>query len=302
MSKAPTVSVILPTFNREKFIVRSLRSVVNQSFHDMEIIVVDDCSSDDTKDVVAGFEDPRIKYIKHTVNKGGGAARNTGIGAAQGEFIAFQDSDDEWVLDKLEKQMQVMLTVKSDVAVVYSAYLWVTGSEVSYVPLNAPPPEESEILAHILKRNFVDTSTAVVRKKYFDKFGLFDEDLPRYQDWDLFIRLAKHLKFSFVDEPLVISHCLKGGISTNDKAAITARKMIFEKNRSEITRDSRLLANFLFETGTLCCKNDQFGEGRGYIFRAMKSYGLDTRYWLPALVSLFGQKAYLAASRITSRV
>jgi len=104
--KNPTVSVIIPTYNRAHLVGRSIQSVINQTYQDFEIIVVDDGSTDNTEDIIKEFQkkDKRIKHIKHNKNKGGSAARNTGIRAARGEYIAFLDSDDEWMPTKLEKQ------------------------------------------------------------------------------------------------------------------------------------------------------------------------------------------------------
>jgi glycosyltransferase involved in cell wall biosynthesis len=302
MNDTPKVSVIIPTYNRGKIIGRSIHSVVNQTFQDIEIIIVDDCSSDNTRDVVAGFKDPRIKYIRHDVNKGGAAARNTGINEALGEFIAFQDSDDEWVLEKLEKQMRVMSMSSDDVGIVYSSYLLVKNNHVSFVPSNEEVSTDGDVLFQLLKKNVVGTPTVVIRKICFEKLGLFDESLPRYQDWDLFIRFAKMFKFRFVDEPLLISHYMTDSITADNIAAINARKIIFNKNYSEIVKDNKLLANFLFDTGTFCCKFGQYEEGRKYIFQAVRAHYMNAKYWPAALVSILGKNVYISVSKFTSRI
>jgi glycosyltransferase involved in cell wall biosynthesis len=102
------VSVVLPTFNRGYCLERAIRSVLGQTYPDWELIVVDDGSTDDTQAVLESFKDPRIRVFRHSVNRGVAAARNTGLAAARGEFIAFLDSDDEWRPDKLTKQLDVM--------------------------------------------------------------------------------------------------------------------------------------------------------------------------------------------------
>ena len=99
----PLISVIIPTYNRGALLGRAIRSVLAQSYRNIEIIVVDDASDDYSGAVVKEFSDNRLSYIRHDSNMGGAKARNTGIKAAKGEYIAFQDSDDEWVKDKLEK-------------------------------------------------------------------------------------------------------------------------------------------------------------------------------------------------------
>jgi len=100
--KIPRISVIIPSYNRANTIGRAIQSALSQSYQDFEIIVIDDGSTDHTEEVIRSFQDSRIRYIRHNRNRGGSAARNTGIHAARGEYIAFLDSDDEWLPQKLE--------------------------------------------------------------------------------------------------------------------------------------------------------------------------------------------------------
>lgn len=108
----PKVSVIIAAYNRAHLIGRALRTVLEQTYNDFEVIIVDDASTDNTENVIKSFDDARIKYIRHDKNKGAAAAWNTGIRASKGEYIAFQDSDDEWAEDKLEKQMNAFRSLR----------------------------------------------------------------------------------------------------------------------------------------------------------------------------------------------
>ena len=119
MNQGQKVSVIIPTYNREKLVPRAIQSVLDQTWQDLELIVVDDGSTDRTEQVVSGFTDDRIRYVRLDKNSGVSHARNIGIESAQCEYIAFQDSDDEWLPEKLEKQMQVMLQAPETVGMVY---------------------------------------------------------------------------------------------------------------------------------------------------------------------------------------
>ncbi len=101
---SPTVSVVIPTYNRAHLVGRAIQSVLNQTYHDFEIIIVDDGSIDNTEDVVKSLNDPSIRYTRHDQNRGGSAARNTGIKMARGEYVAFQDSDDEYLPEKVESR------------------------------------------------------------------------------------------------------------------------------------------------------------------------------------------------------
>ena len=119
----PKVSIILPTYNRAYIIEKGINSLLNQTYQDFEIIIVDDGSTDNTEEIIKKLQekDKRIKYIKLKTNKGAATARNIGIKAARGEYIAFQDSDDEWMHEKLEKQVKVLDTSSKEV-VVYTGF------------------------------------------------------------------------------------------------------------------------------------------------------------------------------------
>ena len=130
MNKNPTVSVIIPTYNRAHLVDRAIQSVLNQTYKDFELIIVDDGSTDNTEDIIKEFQkkDERIKYIRHEENRGGSAARNTGIKAAKGEYIAFLDSDDEWLPIKLGRQISEF-TNKSKIALVYTGRIIIEEGE-----------------------------------------------------------------------------------------------------------------------------------------------------------------------------
>ena len=117
----PTGSVIIPTYNRARMVDRAIQSVLSQTYQDFEIIVVDDASTDNTQEVVKEcmFRDKRVRYIKHEKNKGGSAARNTGIKNEHGEYVGFLDSDDEWLPTKLEKQIELFRKRCNSVGAVY---------------------------------------------------------------------------------------------------------------------------------------------------------------------------------------
>jgi glycosyltransferase involved in cell wall biosynthesis len=132
MDLKPTVSVIIPTYNRAHLIGRAIQSVLKQTYQDFEVIVVDDGSIDNTEEVVKKIQENRVYYYKHDKNKGGSAARNTGISLAKGEYIAFQDSDDEWLPEKLEKQIGVFNNQTKNVGVVYTGFYRIEGNNKTY--------------------------------------------------------------------------------------------------------------------------------------------------------------------------
>ncbi|OGM08897.1 hypothetical protein A2159_02760, partial [Candidatus Woesebacteria bacterium RBG_13_34_9] len=200
--KAPTISVIIPTYNRALTIKRAIDSVLNQTYQDFEIIVIDDRSTDNTEEVVKIFNDEKLKYIRHEKNKGGSAARNTGIKVAKGEYIAFLDSDDEWHPEKLQKQLNLFNNLDKEFGVIYCGFQGVNefGKVFKYVI----PKHRGYITLKLIEGNCVGTLSIILAKlSYINSINGFDEDLDSCQDWDLYIRLSKICKFDFVPEVLV---------------------------------------------------------------------------------------------------
>lgn len=223
------ISVIVPTYNRGSTIQRSIHSVLNQTYKDIELIIVDDCSNDDTEKVINAIQDERIVFIRHEVNKGACAARNTGIDVAKGEYIAFQDSDDEWKLDKLEMQLQEM---KSH------------GAEISFCAMNRMnygktrsvfPVLEAGYKAHedILMGAYVSTQTIMGKSAIFSKHK-FDIGMPRAQDYDLIIRIAEEYNVYFLNVALVDVYMqgdsLTAGKNRYNKNKEIAEERILKKN------------------------------------------------------------------------
>lgn len=285
------VSVIIPTYNRAKLIGRAIASVLNQTYQDFEIIIVDDASSDNTVEVVNRFNDERIRYIRHDQNRGAAAARNSGIKMARGEYIAFQDSDDQWLPEKLQKQMRVFENAPADVGVVYTGFWRIEGEKKTYILSNKITRKEGNIHGQLLKGNFVTIHT-VVKRECFKKAGMFDEHLPSLEDWELFIRISKCYEFKYIDEPLLISYFTPASISANQHARIEALKLILEKHFQGPDKDRKLLANMQCSVGNFLCQIGDLKQGRNYLFMAVKSYPLNITYLAAAFVSLFGEDVY----------
>lgn len=197
---SPAVSAIIPTYNREHLIGRAVRSVLNQTFQDVEVVVVDDDSTDNTKEVIDGFNDTRIKYIKHEENRGGSAARNTAIRNARGNYIAFLDDDDEWLPTKLEKQIDKLRKSADRVGLIYS---WAEIiDENGNLFRKFQSRIKGEALREILDRNFLVSPTAIVKKMCFDRVGLFDESFTSCQDREMWTRIAVQYQVEVLPECL----------------------------------------------------------------------------------------------------
>src|SRR3989338_4904135 len=266
----PIVSVVIPTYHRAHLIRKAIQSILNQTYQDLEIIVVDDCSGDNTEEVVKSLNDERIRYIRHEKNKGAPAARNTGIKAAKGEYIAFQDSYDEWLPQKLEKQMKVFENEPQKVGVVYTGFFRIEKSKKEYIPYSWVIQKEGDIHKELLKGSFITTPSIVTRKICFENAGMFDERLPRLQDWELVIRFSKYYDFKFIDEPLLTSTFMSDSISADKDARIKALQLILSKHLNEFADDRKLLSKYYFGIGVHLCLNNVIAEGESYIAKAFE--------------------------------
>jgi glycosyltransferase involved in cell wall biosynthesis len=195
-----TISVIIPTFNRAHCITRALESVLAQSVTPHEIIVIDDASRDDTSAVLAPYDD-RIRYIRHDSNTGASAARNHGIAAATGEWIAFLDSDDAWRPGKLERQIAFMAESDSNVCCTNCDLIWPNGR---VEPAYRPYPSRMEIDHYVWGCYTCPGSTLIAHRAILQASGGYDPRYSRYEDWDLFLRLAKqpNASLGFLNEHL----------------------------------------------------------------------------------------------------
>lgn len=231
------ISVVLPTYNRAYVLQRAIESIQKQSYYNLEIIVVDDGSTDNTRQVVRKIPDTRIRYIQSPKNAGVSHARNLGIVAAKGDYIAFQDSDDVWRKDKLEKQMKCMQ--EKDYGMVYSAFEreFQDGSVVYYPPKDMLlEKKQGDILESLLEKNLVSTQTMLVKREVFQEVGLFNEGMSNLEDYELAVRIAKKYSIGIVDEPLVHINTLEDGINQNQIEALVNISYIYLLNQRELKK------------------------------------------------------------------
>ena len=231
-------SVVIPTYNRAELLPRSIESVLGQTFNDFELIVVDDGSTDSTKEVVKSYEDNRIVYIKHSENWNGSAARNTGIKNSQGKYIAFLDSDDEWHPEKLELQFSQLQDRPDNWVANYCGTETRRNSKVVKVVSNwlshdAKYEGQEDIIKGLLTLSgFVHGgSTLAARRSVVESIGGFDESFDRHQDIEFTIRLAKEGKIGYINQDLVT---LYESSRPSAETSTKARKRLFETFEQEI--------------------------------------------------------------------
>lgn len=289
-TKTPRVSVIIPTYNRVGIVTRALDSVIAQTFGDFEIIIVDDGSDDDTGSVVGRYSDDRIRYIRHDKNGGLSKARNTGIKNARGPYIAFLDDDDEWLPRKLELQLAHMARNRHIDASYTGCICW--DEKSNRETGKAIPSEIAGNHDNLLKENFYigAASSMVMKSSCFGASGFFDESLPSYEDWDMWIRLARHHRIEPIDDILVKKYMSECSMMGNIKDRITAGKMILEKIASELGSRKDILAYHHFRTGILHCQSGDLKAGRKETLETIRLSPLKGKHYVLYISTFCGAK------------
>ncbi|HEX4891532.1 MAG TPA: glycosyltransferase, partial [Alphaproteobacteria bacterium] len=215
----PGVSVIIPAYNAAGTLRRAVNSVFSQHHPVLELIIVDDASSDDTPDLIRTMDHPKLRYIRLARNGGVSNARNQGIEAAKGELIAFLDADDEWLPNKISLQMNEFLSRKNISLVSCDSYdIAPSGEVMGLHSSERAPAAGARAWVTLLKYAFITTSTALIPKQYLSITGGFDSNLRVAEDQDLWIRLARLGEVAFVNEPLVLKHFVPASLSIGGPA------------------------------------------------------------------------------------
>lgn len=240
------ISVIIPTFNRGDLLGNSIKSVLNQTYKNLEVIVVDDGSTDNTKDVVDSFQDQRIKYIKLEENKGGSNARNFGIQNSNGKYISFQDSDDIFYPDKLETQFKNIIYKNSNLDFCKIKVIF----NDSYSKFYPNSRQENSISKGdifnelISKGNFISTQAMLIKRNYMKKY-LFDPLLPRLQDFDLILRMIPKVKISYTKKVLVELHIQNDSVTKSQSKLRKAVNILLKKKYNFNSNQKKLFINYI---------------------------------------------------------
>lgn len=217
-----------------------MSSVLDQSFRDIELIVVDDASSEDVEGAVRRVADPRLRFVRRLRNGGAGAARNTGLALARGAFIGFQDSDDVWLPGKLERQLRLFAELPGDVGVVTGKkILYGRGNDgvygvgrVSIAPdPTRPLPLEGDQVGYLLKENRLSVQNALFKSDCYASRTWFDERLRANEDWEFAIRLAQHTRIYEDPDPVVLGFVSSDSISRNSRRQDLGIVQVLRTNR-----------------------------------------------------------------------
>lgn len=232
------VSVIMPTYKRDYIISEALVSLKNQTFKDFEVLVIDDGSEDNTENIVKQYEDLEIFYIKLDKNYGANYARNVGIAKARGKYLAFLDSDNEWLPSNLDIKVSMLQDTDVKVGFVFGSFFVEKGDHKEiFQPTDI---ETTELLKRkMLNTNVIDTNTVLVKKECFQKIGGFDEQLKRLQDWDMFGRILFDGEYEavFCECPLVINKMQKDSISMDNDRLFASWDRILHKRWKDYRKE-----------------------------------------------------------------
>lgn len=233
------ISVIIPTYNRETTIKRAVDSVLGQTYKNFEVIIVDDNSTDNTAKVIENMQDKRIVYLRQNSNRGACVARNIGISKARGKYIAFLDSDDQWVSSKLEKEVEFLENNNLDI--VFCSHEVVNSGLTKIVPKSEI--KEGKIGQWIFYDNFITTGAILGKRDCFID-EKFDNELTRFQDWDLVIRLIKKYRVGHLNEVLTVNYIQSDSLTKNDFAGVTSLRKIYRKYNNDINKNRDINAKF----------------------------------------------------------
>ena len=279
-----SITVIIPSYNREDTIIKCINSILTQTHQPDEIIIVDDNSSDDTVNKISSISSPLIQIIELNSNHGAQYARNRGIEAATSEWIAFLDSDDEWLPFKLERQIDLLKVNGYDKNIVIhgNCYRYNDSTKVQNKwELNKV--EGADTHKQLLSNPGPMFQAMLIPKNKLEEIGLLDEKVPSYQEWDTAIRLSKVCEFIHIQEPIFIYHMHSGEtISKNKRNDILGYAYIVEKNKMNMG-----LQTLSHHYSTLVNKSFQYGEWSSAIFYLEKIEMNPILLWLKVFLVRF---------------
>lgn len=287
----PKVSVIISTYNRAEYLKKAIASVLAQTFKDFELLIVDDCSSDNTSQLVENSTDTRIRYIRNNSNKGIAAVRNIGVNNSIGTYIAFLDDDDEWLPDKLEMQVRMLEPSSPKLGAIYTGVASINTANNKVVKITIPQ-YRGNILKRILLQNFITTSSIVLKKACFEKIGLFDEKITYAEDFDMWIRISKEFEFDYVEEPLVKHRIHENSISGNYTAVIMGLERLMAKHNKLFTAKRKAYSNHLLQLGVAYCYSGNIKRGRKAFIKAIELNPSDIRLYYNLAISMLGSDGY----------
>lgn len=270
------VSIIIPCFNSARFVGQAIESALAQTYTNLEIVVVDDGSTDSSRDVIGSFDDQRMRYV-YQENKGLAASRNTGIRLATGHFLTFLDADDKILPDKIEIQVAAA-KVNPDVGLIYTDFCYFSENELHQSVRPERRSQSGDMFVDLLGGStLIVVHAPLTRRKWIDQAGGFDESLTALEDWDLWLRLSyTGCPFFYIDQPLALYRMTQGSMSSDQLRMSLNRVRVLEKlkdhilaptDRGQYNLDDRLWKE-CFQTACLAYSRNQASLGRAMLAKA----------------------------------
>ncbi|MFC1848268.1 glycosyltransferase family 2 protein [Chloroflexota bacterium] len=287
----PKVSVIIPSYNRASLVTRAIDSVLVQTYPYLEVVVVDDGSTDNTTDVVGSYADERVKCVKHRKNRGVSAARNAGINVSRGEFIGFLDSDDEWLPEKLERQVEKFKSASVNTGLVYGGYEVIdSGSNKTISWEN--PKKRGPVFRYLLKEDFIGSPTPLVKRECFEKAGCFDEELQFCEDWDMWLRIAQYYEFDYVGETVAKFYVSQFQTTSDSYRALQNLSKFWAKHHTYLSEEPAILAHHFKWAAQRYLIEREYGTARTYFANAVRARPLDVRLYSHLIAALIAPGLY----------
>lgn len=308
MSKnnVPLISVVMPTYNQAHFIKDAIESVLNQTYNNFELIIVDNYSKDNTEQIVKSFVDPRIKYFKFSNHGIIAASRNLGIRNSKGGYLAFIDSDDAWLPNKLDIQAEY-LEQNPHISLVFSL-LKVKSSDERYNNKLIATKGKSRsgfMYNQLLNFNFIVCSSVMLKAPVLVDVGCFDEDpeIVASEDWDLWLRIARKYEIAFIAKELGIYRMHNSSMSMDGRRAQKALHAIekhLKKGWAGKFQSDRARANVYFREGWNCLGSDNM-MSRSFFYNALKHGKRYPRIHYVSLLGLFLSRSHFFCNLIKKR-
>lgn len=285
----PTVSVIIPTYNRAQVVGQAIQSVLHQAYQDFEVIVVDDASFDNTEEVVKEIGDSRIHYLRHEQNRGAPRARNSGVEVARGKYFAFLDSDDLWYPTFLERQLAVLNNFPPVVGMICCGMLREQGeSRVCIIPSARHLTFDGNLMQ---ARGGLCSSSFLVRRAAFQAIGGFDDDFSSFQDFDFLLRMSANYLVEVNDEILLEYRLGNDSISLNMDKKAKGLERIINIYQRDILRLG-VMHRYLFWLGQYHVLSGNLATGWWGWAQALRYKVLNAKIWKHFLLSLGGAGLY----------
>ncbi len=303
----PLVSVVITAYNRPSYLRDAVESVLEQTYDRIELVIVDDRSDVPSIEAIEGIGVGNLssfQYVRHETNRGANAARNTGIEASTGDYVAFLDDDDRWLPEKIEKQVRAFTTTGAeDVGVVYTGLQFVKPDSVG---TEIPPSIDGDLTKHLLCRNVIGSMSVVMVRADLAATTPLDEEFPAWADLEWFIRLSRKATFERLPEPLVVYEYTSHGRLSDDFEKSRASYERFVDRFDDVASEygplfrRKMQAWAAFRVGSSALYTGNYGDARRFLTAAITTYPFEPRFMKYWLTSLGGRSTHRIARRLTN--